>query len=69
MHSSSSVFKAHVKTFDLAKAFTGFGNVCTVNNSMKPPFCLRVVKAYRNEEIQSFRDNVAKRMRLLRALR
>jgi len=69
MRDSTSTYKAHVKTFDLAKAFTGRGDVSTVADSMKPPYCLRVVKAYRNAEIQAFRDEVAKRMRLIRALR
>lgn len=31
--------------------------------SRKPPFCLRIVRAYRTPEIQAFRDSVANEAR------
>jgi hypothetical protein len=57
----SAVYKAQCKTSLIAQQLAGqFNNVSSINSSLKPPFCLRVVKKYRTIEMQQFRDSVAK---------
>ena len=47
---SSAVYKTQCKTFLIARELAGkFSNVSSINDSLKPPYCLRVVKKYRTE--------------------
>ena len=57
----NSVYKAQVKTFKIAREMLAgkFSNISSINDSLKPPYCLRVVKEYRTAAMQQFRDNVA----------
>jgi len=69
-----AVYNAHCATFKIAcRIANTFGNVTKSSNiiasSMKAPHCLRIVKAYRDENTQSFRDFVAKEVKKLRAQR
>ena len=58
---SSAVYKVHCKTFKIAQELAGqFNNVSSINDRLKPPYCLRVVKKYRTTTMQQFRDAVAK---------
>lgn len=60
-----SVYKAQCKTSKIARELAGnFSNVSSINDSLKPPYCLRVVKQYRTAEMQHFRDNVAQYIKL-----
>ena len=44
----SAVYKAQCKTFLIAQKLAGqFNNASSINDSLKPPYCLRVVKEYR----------------------
>ena len=57
----TSAYKAQCKTFKIAQDLASqFNNVSSINDSLKPPYCLRVVKKYRTAEMQQFRDSVAK---------
>tara|TARA_R110000868_G_scaffold1867_1_gene14842 strand:+ start:688 stop:906 length:219 start_codon:yes stop_codon:yes gene_type:complete len=57
----SAVYKTQCKTFLIAQKLAGqFSNVSSINDSLKPPYCLRVVKEYRTATMQHFRDSVAK---------
>jgi hypothetical protein len=57
----TSVYKTQCKTFKIAQELAGVSsNVSSINDSLKPPYCLRVVKEYRTAAMQQFRDNVAK---------
>lgn len=61
----NSVYKAQVKTFKIARELAGnFSNVSSINDSLKPPYCLRVVKEYRTAAMQQFRDAVAQNIKL-----
>ena len=61
----NSIYKAQCKTFKVARELAGkFSNVSSINDSLKPPYCLRIVKDYRTIEIQQFRDNVAQQIKL-----
>jgi len=61
----TSVYKAQCKTWIIAQKLAGVtGNVSSINDSLKPPYCLRVVKEYRTAAIQQFRDDVAKTIKL-----
>jgi hypothetical protein len=56
----NSVYKAQCKTSKIARELAGnFSNVSSINDSLKPPYCLRVIKEYRTVEMQQFRDSVA----------
>jgi len=60
-----SVYKAQCKTWLIAQKLAGVtGNVSSINDGLKPPYCLRVVKEYRTAEMQEFRDDVAKTIKL-----
>lgn len=60
-----SVYKAQCKTSKVAQELAGnFSNVSSINDSLKPPYCLRVLKEYRTIEMQQFRDNVAQQIKL-----
>lgn len=60
-----SVYKAQCKTSKVARELAGnFSNVSSINDSLKPPYCLRVLKEYRTIEMQQFRDNVAQQIKL-----
>ena len=62
-----SVYKTQCKTFKIAQKLAGqFNNISSINDSLKPPYCLRVVKEYRTIEMQQFRDTVAKNIKLER---
>lgn len=62
---SSAVYKAQCKTFLIAQKLAGqFNNASSINDSLKPPFCLRVVKQYRTVEMQQFRDYVAQYIKI-----
>lgn len=57
----SAVYKTQCKTFLIAQELAGqLNNVSSINGSLSPPYCLRVVKEYRTAEMQHFRDSVAK---------
>lgn len=61
---TQSLFNAQCKTFAIAKELAGiYNNVAHINSSLKPPFCLRVVKQYRTPAMQAFRNEVAREMR------
>jgi hypothetical protein len=63
----NSVYKAQCKTWLIAQKLAGkFGSVSLINNSLKPPYCLRVVKDYRTAAMQQFRDDVAQYTKLKR---
>ncbi len=56
-----SVYKTQCKTWLIAqKLACQFSNVSLINDGLKPPYCLRVVKEYRTLDIQNFRDQVAR---------
>ena len=60
-----SVYKAQCKTSKVARELANkFSNVSSINDSLKPPYCLRVVKKYRTAAIQQFRDNVAQYIKI-----
>ena len=66
----NSVYKAQCKTSKIARELAGnFSNVSSINDSLKPPYCLRVVKEYRTVEMQQFRDNVAQQIKLKNKLK
>jgi len=66
------VYMAQCATFKIAadladdhRNATGFdGEKGLMDLCMKPPFCLRVVKACRTPAVQAFRDAVAREARL-----
>ena len=61
---SSAVYKAQCKTFLIARELAGkFSNVSSINDSLKPPYCLRVIKEYRTAAMQQFRDAVAQNIK------
>ena len=61
----NSVYKAQCKTFKIAQDLAAqFNNVSSINNSLKPPYCLRVVKEYRTIEMKQFRDSVAQYIKI-----
>jgi len=61
----NSVYKAQCKTSKIARELAGnFSNVSSINDSLKPPYCLRVVKEYRSIEIQQLRDSVAQYIKI-----
>ena len=63
----SAVYKVQCKTFKIAQKLAGqFNNVSSINDILKPPYCLRVVKKYRTIETQQFRDTVAQNIKLKR---
>ena len=63
----SAVYKAQCKTSKIAQKLAGqFNNVSSINDSLKPPYCLRVVKEYRTIAMQQFRDTVAQYTKLKR---
>lgn len=50
MFKKSSIFKVHCKSFAIAQSIAkNTSNVSSLYDSCKPPFCLRIVKEYRNE--------------------
>jgi len=52
---------ARVFTYRIAARIAGDGrNVCAVEETHKPPFCLRLRPAYRTPAAQAFRDTVAR---------
>ena len=66
----SAVYKSQCKTFKIAQKLAGqFNNTSSINDILKPPYCLRVVKEYRTVAIQQFRDNVAQQIKLKEKLK
>ena len=64
----SAVYKTQCKTFLIAQKLAAqFNNMSSINDSLKPPYCLRVVKKHRSIEMQQFRDTVAKNIKLKRS--
>lgn len=60
-----SVYKTQCKTFLIARELAdNFSNVSSINDSLKPPYCLRVIKDYRTVGMQQFRDNVAQYIKI-----
>ena len=56
----SSVYKIHCITFKLAQQITNnAGLTSSIKGALQAPFCLRIVKQYRNQEQQAFRNLVA----------
>ena len=65
----TATYKAQVKTATLARELAKHPfMVSTLHDAMeqKPPFCLRILKRYRNTHAQWFRDLVAGAMRIQR---
>ena len=57
----NSLYKTQCKTFKIAQYLAGVhGNVSSINDGLKPPYCLRLVKEYRTLDVQNFRDQVAR---------
>jgi hypothetical protein len=64
---TTSVYKVQCKSYTVAKELTGdFRNVSGIEEYIKPPFCLRLLPAYRTESVQAFRNAVAAELRLRR---
>ena len=60
----TSVYRVQCHTCDIAKEITGnYSDVTRVNMSQHyhfpPPFCLRLLRAFRTPSDQQFRDTVA----------
>jgi hypothetical protein len=54
-------YLARVYNYRIAARITGTTrNVSTVEETYKPPFCLRLRPAYRTPAVQAFRDTVAR---------
>lgn len=62
----NSVYKTQCKTSKIAREMLAgnFSDVSSINDSLKPPYCLRVVKEYRTVEMQQFRDSVAQYIKI-----
>jgi len=57
----NSVYNTQCKTSKIAQYLAGVhGNLSSINDILKPPYCLRIVKEYRTLEAQNFRDQVAR---------
>lgn len=57
-------YLAHVFTYRIAARITGDRrSVSTVEETHRPPFCLRLRPAYRTPAVQAFRDTVAREAR------
>ena len=57
----NSVYNSQCKTWIIAHNLAGqFSTVSSINDSFKPPYCLRLVKEYRTLNVQNFRDQVAR---------
>ena len=64
---TSSVYKVQCKTYTVAKELAGdFRNVTRIDEYSQPPFCLRLLPAYRTEQVQAFRNAVATELKLRR---
>jgi len=62
-----SVYNAQCFTAAIATELAGdYRNITGIAECIKPPFCLRIVKPYRTQEMQQFRDEVAFEARLQR---
>lgn len=62
-----SLYKVQCKTYAIAMELTkNHSDVSSIEGAFKPPFCLRVVRAYRTKAIQDFRDKVAAQAKLMR---
>ena len=60
----TAVHKAQVKTFTVARELTGeFSDVTQGLASYRRPFSLRVVRKYRDQDAQDFRNEVAAEVR------
>jgi len=60
---SESLYIAKCKTYKLAKEIANDYRSCSRGDeTFNPPFCLRLLKPYRTERIQAFRNRVAKAM-------
>jgi hypothetical protein len=63
-----SVYKTQCKTFTVARKLAGnFSDVSSFDGAFKPPFCLRIVRAYRTKDVQEFRNKVSQAVREARA--
>lgn len=63
---NTSTYNAQCETFKIAQQLANnMNNVSSFDGAFKPPFCLRVVKKYRTQAMQDFRDAVAKIARTL----
>lgn len=61
------LYLAQVFTFRIAQRITGNdSHVSRDGEHMRPPFCLRLRRAYRTREAQMFRDTVAREARSAR---
>jgi hypothetical protein len=61
------VYNVQCKTFSIARELTGIvTDVTTGDGYYKPPFCLRLGKAYRTKQCQEFRNLVASIARRVR---
>ena len=60
---SESLYIAQCKTYELAKRLADDYRSCSRGNEvLGPPFCLRLLKPYRTQRVQEFRDKVTKAM-------
>jgi hypothetical protein len=62
-----SLFTVHVKTGEVVKRMTGRSNDVLMSgdimrDSCMPPFSVRILPPYRNEETKAFRSEVAKEL-------
>lgn len=64
---TTSVYKVQCKSYTVAKELAGdFRNVTRIDEYSQPPFCLRLLPAYRTNSVQAFRNAVAAELRLRR---
>lgn len=61
-----SVYKAHCKTFKIAKRISGYDDVSPMYYAHRPLFRIRLSSAHRSEATKDFRTFVAKEVRRLR---
>jgi hypothetical protein len=64
---TKSIYKAQCITFGIAQRITGnLSRVTQGNVAFEKPFCLRLVPEYRTQDVQAFRNTVARATRQVR---
>lgn len=64
---TTAVYKAQCKTSAIAREITNnHYDAAPMESFFKPPFCLRILKPYRTQEMQDFRDKVAAQIKATR---
>ena len=62
-----SIYKAQCITFGIAQRISGnLSRVTKGNVAFEKPFCLRLVPEYRTQDVQTFRNTVARETRKAR---